>query len=176
MSKFRRAVLSLVTAALTVILMTVIPQSASAYSFSPVTTVYTHPLATYCVKAKAGIDHVSGPFSGNIAYADAYVVGYSVISGCNVAHSGWARVRLDVQYWNGSSWIVCRATGWTYGQVGWVGGEFPGPTGPSTLLDYGGSGSCGQGYYRTIAFSEYGGSTGTNWVGGSVASPYEWVP
>lgn len=163
------------TAALTVVLMAVAPQTASAWTWSPVTTVYTHPLATYCVRGQAGIDHFSGGFSGNIAYANVYVVGLSAFSGCGLPHTGQARVRLDVQVWNGAVWVFCRSSAWSYGAVGWAGGEFPGPYGPQALLDYGGASSCGEGYYRTIAYAEYGGSSGTGWVGGSVASPYEYV-
>lgn len=173
-----RSALSAVAAALLLVTMT--PQSASARSFSPVTTVYAPIGGYYCVRAEAGIDHyVPGTFSGNYAYANAYLLWVRVdLSGrrsCELEMTGWGRTRLDVQKWNGSAWTFCRGSDWAYGNFGWSGGEMGGPTGPSKSLNYGGSAACGEGYYRTMATAEYEVSPST-WVGGSVASPYEWVP
>jgi hypothetical protein len=158
--------------------MTLTAQSASAWTWSPVTVVYSN--VSYCVKAQAGIDHFTpGTFSGNLAYANGYLLARAPLIGggpCDRAMTGEGRVRLVVQRWNDwDAWIFCRGSGWSYGQFGWSGGDLGGPYGPQQTLDYGGSASCGPGYYRTVATAErfLGGST---WVGGSVASGYEFVP
>ncbi|SCL28594.1 hypothetical protein GA0074692_2569 [Micromonospora pallida] len=181
MPKRRRILQSVLSAVAAMLLVATTAQPASAWTWSSVTNVYYPIGSSYCVRAQAGIDHfVPGSFSGNLAYSNAYLlrVRVDIITGwrsCELAATGWGRARLDVQKWNGTAWTFCRGSGWAYGSFGWSSGELGGPYGPSQILDYGGSASCGQGYYRTIAFAEYEVSPST-WVGGSVPSPYEWVP
>jgi hypothetical protein len=156
------------------LLLVMVAPSASALSASPITVVYSH--VAYCVKASAAIDHFTGGFSGNIGYANAYLASRSFTGSCNGATTGWGRARLDVQVWNDSigTWVFCRGSDWRYGQFGWSGGELGGPYGPQQLLDYGGA-VCGPNYYRTVATAEYNVS-GSTWVGGSISSPWEFVP
>ncbi|WBB80427.1 hypothetical protein O7606_03325 [Micromonospora sp. WMMD882] len=181
MRKIRRILQAVLSGAAATLLVALAAQPAAAWTWSPVTTVYSSVSSSYCVRAQAGIDHfVPGSLSGNLAYANAYLlrVRVDLLTGfrsCELSATGWGRARLDVERWNGSTWTFCRGSGWAYGSFGWSGGEFPGPYGPSQILDYGGSSSCGQGYYRTRAFAEYETSPST-WVGGNVVSGYEWVP
>ncbi len=165
------------TVAVAAVGVVAIAQPASAISGSSVTTVYS--TVGYCVKASAAIDHyVPGVWSGNLAYGNAYLFGIrfagtSVI--CDAAKSGWGRVRVDVERWDGFGWRWCRGSGWAYGSFGWSSGELGGPYGPKVLLDYGGA-VCGPGEYRSRVTAEY--DTGSGWVGSArtVVSPWEFVP
>ncbi|MEV8440069.1 hypothetical protein AB0425_22050 [Actinosynnema sp. NPDC051121] len=145
--------------------------TASATTGTARTTVYSR--VTYCVQASAAIDTFTGTFSGNLGYANAYLVARDINGVCNRAMTGSGRARVDVQVWNGSAWQFCRGSDWAYGSFGWSSGELGGPYGPAKIVDYGGSASCGAGYYRAVAVAEY--DTGQGWVGGSIASPYLWV-
>lgn len=168
------------TVVLTATLMTVTSPTASAFSTSGPRIVWSHSLSTYCVKAVASFDHHEpGTLSMDVARAEAYAQGWSTLAGgCTLPRTGWARVRLVVEVWDGNStWLHCNGTSWVYGPVGWDSSDLPGPTGPEAQLDYSGWDLCGrQKYYRTVAYGEYGGATGESWVGGSVASPYEYLP
>jgi hypothetical protein len=177
MVRFRRIMWSALGTMLAFVLVaTTTTQSASAFTGSPVTVVRQTP--SYCVKASATVDHYSGGFSGNIAYANGYLLARMLtptgLTGCDYAMTGDGRARVDVQVWNGSAWVFCRGSDWRYGTFGWSSGELGGPYGPQQLLDYGGSSSCGQGYYRAVATAEA--FVNGSWVGGSVASGYEFVP
>lgn len=152
-------------------LLTVSVGTASAGTGTARTTVYAG--WTYCVQASAAIDTFTGGFSGNLGYANAYLVARDLNGGCNWKTTGSGRSRVDVQVWSGSAWQFCRGSDWAYGPFGWSSGEFGGPYGPAKILDYGGSASCGAGYYRAVATAEY--DTGQGWVGGSIPSPYLWV-
>ncbi|MBW4716762.1 hypothetical protein [Saccharothrix obliqua] len=128
----------------------------------------------HCVVGVATIDHWSpGVFSGNLGYADAYLYSRDLNGACTRPATGQGRARVDVQVWTDSGWSHCRGSDWAYGAFGWTGGELGGPYGPKKILDYGGSASCGAGYYRAVATVEHDNNGG--WVGGSVNSPYEWV-
>jgi len=153
-----------------VVFIAVTVQPVSAWTWSNRVTVYNG--AGLCVQSRAGIDHFKpGLFSGNLAYAETYALSQGCGVGLNKPN-GWAAVRLDVYKWTGSSWVVCRSTNWKYGATGtnqW------GPWGPGEVFDYGGSSSCGPGYYGTLAYSYVLDGTAT-WRGGSSWSGYEYVP
>jgi hypothetical protein len=155
---------ALTAATLGIALSTASP--ALAWTWSRGSTVYSGP--GLCVQGNAGIDHVTpGTFSGNLAYAGTYARS----GGCGAGVVKYAAVRLDVYRWNGSNWVVCRATDWSFGYTGvnqW------GVTGPEQVFDYGGSSSCGSGWYGTLASSYVW--DGSNWQGGGVWSGQEFVP
>ncbi|RMB81383.1 hypothetical protein CTZ28_34710 [Streptomyces shenzhenensis] len=157
----------------TLVLTVVLPQSAQAWSFTGIVKV--KQAATYCVGDQAGIDHLTpGLFSGNLAYGDAY----AFEADCVTPKVMQARSRLDVRFWSEAqnAWITCRSTGWTYGTTGH---DMWGPTGPASLLSYGGP-VCGVGWYATRAYAEVWVPNilivgGGFWSGGSTTSAYEWV-
>ncbi|MBS0298345.1 MAG: hypothetical protein JSR32_00185 [Proteobacteria bacterium] len=148
-----------------------IPKSALAWTWTYKGIAYNGP--SLCVKGDAGIDHyIPGALDGNLAYATTYAFG----NACNAAlylPNGWAASRLDVYKYAGNTWVVCRRTDWQYGGTGRTGGELGGPTGPSSLLNYGGSYSCGTGWYGTMGYAYVW--DGSQWRGGGVWSGYEWV-
>ncbi|QOJ22597.1 MAG: hypothetical protein HRU78_02180 [Gammaproteobacteria bacterium] len=151
-----------------------IPKSALAWTWNYKGIAYNGP--SLCVKGDAGIDHIRpGLFSGNLAYATTYAFGNACSTGLNLPN-GWAASRLDVYKYAGSTWVVCRRTDWQYGGTSsgkWIGDIFTGPTGPSSLIDYGGSYSCGTGWYATMAYAYVW--DGSQWRGGGVWSGAEWV-
>jgi hypothetical protein len=124
-----------------------------------------------CVQADSGIDHQrQGQFSGNLAYATTYARSQGCGAGLYLPY-GWAAVRLDVYKWTGSDWALCRGTNWKCGATGtdqW------GPWGPSEVIDYGGSSSCGPGWYGTLAYAYVW--DGSAWRGGGLWSGHEFVP
>ncbi|MDP9848679.1 hypothetical protein [Streptosporangium lutulentum] len=147
-------------------------QPAYAWTWASNVTVYNGQ--GLCVQGTAGIDHrIPGNFSGNLAYANTYARS----GGCGTGLTkpdGSARVRLEVLKWNGSTWNVCRSTAWKYGPTGISGGDVGGPYGPSQVFDYGGSSSCGPGFYGTRAYAQV--HDGSAWRGGSVWSGHERLP
>lgn len=146
--------------------------TATAWTWTRKVTVYDGP--GLCVKGDAGIDHFQqGSFSGNLAYDGTIALSQGCGAGL-ILPNGWAAARLDVYKWTGSNWAFCRGTNWQYGPTGISGGDVGGPFGPSQILDYGGSSSCGSGYYGTLAFAFAW--DGSAWRGGSVWSGNEFVP
>ncbi|WP_328913263.1 MULTISPECIES: hypothetical protein [unclassified Streptomyces] len=146
-------------------------QSAYAWTWGSNVTVYS--VSGLCVQGSAGIDHAQpNVFSGNLAYANTYALGTGCVGGLTKSGNA-AAVRLDVERWNGSAWVVCRSTDWLYGPTGVSGGDTGGPYGPSQVYNYGGAASCGAGYYGTLAYAYV--TDGTAWRGGSVWSGYEYV-
>lgn len=171
MSKYRRAVLLALGAVLAPLLAvgTAVGAASPAHAWTWNRGVTVYDAGGLCVRGDAGIDHfIPGSFSGNLAYANAYALS----GGCGTGLVGQsAAVRLDVERWNGTSWVACRSTDWKYGTTGvsqW------GPTGPEQQLDYGGSASCGAGWYRTIAAVFVW--DGAAWRGGGISSGAEFVP
>ena len=167
MSKLRRTLLLLVACVAASVVVMTAAAPAQAWTWNQNVTVYN--ASGLCVQGQAGIDHVTpGGFSGNLAYAGTYA--HSGGCGAGLANQ-YAAVRLDVYRWNGSAWVVCRSTAWTYGYTGvnqW------GPTGPEQVYNYGGPASCGAGWYGTLAASYVLDSGGT-WRGGTVWSGQEYV-
>ena len=143
--------------------------SALAWTWNYRGVLYTSP--NLCVQADSGIDHQRpDTLSGNIAYANCYALSGGCGAGLNLPY-GWAAVRLDVYKWNGTDWAVCRGTNWKLGATGtnqW------GPWGPGDLLTYGGSSSCGPGWYGTMAIAYVW--DGSAWRGGGLWSGAEFVP
>lgn len=167
MSKLRRTLLVLAACIAATVIGVTTAAPAQAWTWNQNVTVYN--AGGLCVQGQAGIDHVRpGVFSGNLAYAGTYARG----AGCAAGLANqYAAVRLEVFRWNGSAWVVCRSTAWTYGYTGvnqW------GSTGPEQTFNYGGPASCGAGWYGTLAYSYVWDSTGT-WRGGSVWSGQEFV-
>ncbi|WP_159001448.1 hypothetical protein [Streptomyces sp. SBT349] len=172
MKRSRRAVRIALSGLAALLFTFVWAQPAHAWTWANGVTVYNG--AGLCVRGNAGIDHfIPGSFSGNLAYADTFALSAGCGAGLTLP-DGWAAVRLEVQKWNGSAWTVCRSTDWEYGPTGVSGGEFGGPWGPSQILDYGGSSSCGAGWYGTMAYAYA--HDGTAWRGGGVWSGQEHVP
>ena len=167
MSKFRLAAKATLGGILVPLFAMATAAPAHAWTWNQSVTVYNG--AEFCVQGDAGIDHFRpNAFSGNLAYANTF----ARTAGCGPGLSNQtARVRLDVYKWTGSTWVICRSTDWTYGTTGvnqW------GPTGPEQVFDYGGSSSCGPGYYGTMGHSDI--SDGFTWRGGSIWSGAELVP
>jgi hypothetical protein len=145
------------------------PHSALAWTWAYRGVLYNGP--GLCVEADSGIDHQQPHvFSGNLAYASCYALGQGCGAGLSLPY-GWAAVRLDVYKWTGSAWALCRGTNWKYGATGT--NEF-GPWGPGDVFVYGGSSSCGPGYYGTLAFAYVW--DGSAWRGGGLWSGFEFVP
>lgn len=172
MAAYRRAAKPILYGTCGLALVASLASPAHAWTWARNVTVYNG--AGLCVQGSAGIDHRRpGTLSGNLAYADAY----ALTQGCGTGlakEARYAAVRLDVHKWNGSAWTVCRRTEWKYGATGQRGGEFPGPFGPSQVFDYGGSASCGAGYYGTMAYPYIW--DGSAWRGRGVWSGHEHVP
>jgi hypothetical protein len=157
------------------LLAVVMPHQASAWTWANKVTVYNG--AGLCVQGDAGIDVLKpNTFSGNLAYDETY----ALTEGCGAGldrPDGWAAARLDVYKWTGSTWALCRGTNWKYGATvaRLIQGDLDlGPQGPAQVLDYGGSSSCGSGYYGTLAFAYVW--DGSAWRGGSVWSGSELAP
>lgn len=167
MSKYRRAVILVLGAILAPLFALGTASPAHAWTWNRGVTVYD--AGGLCVRGDAGIDHfIPGSFSGNIAYANVY----ALTGGCTSGLANqWAAVMLTVYRHNGSAWVACRSTDWKYGTTGV--GQW-GPTGPEQSLDYGGSASCGAGWYQTAADVYV--SDGIDWRGGRVWSGAEFVP
>jgi hypothetical protein len=154
------AMIGVLSAALTI-------HSASAWTWTQYVTVFTGP--GLCVQGKAGIDHFqSGVFSGNLAYSGTYARDQGCGNGLN---GQWAATRLDVWKWTGSAWAICNGTNWKFD---YTGSDQFGPLGPGWVFSYGGSASCGSGYYGTFASAYVW--DGSAWRGGMVWSGYEFVP
>jgi hypothetical protein len=167
MSKFRMIAKAALCGILVPLLAVAIASPGYAWTWNQASTVYNGP--EFCVQGDAGIDHFRpDAFSGNLAYANTFARS----AGCGAGLGNQAaRVRLDVHKWTGLTWVLCRSTDWTFGTTGvnqW------GPTGPGQVYDYGGSASCGPGYYGTMAYSEI--SDGSTWRGGHIWSGAEMVP
>lgn len=149
--------------------------SASAWTWANKVTVYDGP--GLCVQGDAGIDHLQpNLFSGNLAYDETYALNQGCGVGLNLPY-GSAAARLDVYKWTGSVWAICRGTNWQYGATvaNLITGDLDlGPQGPRQIFDYGGSSSCGPGYYGTLAFAYAW--DGSAWRGGGVWSGFELVP
>src|ERR1700682_3921287 len=165
--KFQRALKLISYAVSALVFLAITAPTASAWTWVYKFQVYDGPCL--CVKGDAGIDHRQpGVFSGNLAYNETYAFSQGCGSGL-VLPSGWAAARLDVYKWTGSAWALCRGTNWQYGPTGISGGDVGGPYGPSQVFDYGGSPSCGAGYYGTFSFSYSGGGSGggggSGWAG-----------
>ncbi|MEV0679100.1 hypothetical protein AB0I60_21530 [Actinosynnema sp. NPDC050436] len=131
-----------------------------------------------CLKGTTAITRrIPGTLDGNHATADANLFGYALDRSCTRAATGYGRVRVEAERYyendDTSWWSTCRDSGWKYAAFGWRDGPFPGPYGPSVLLDYGGA-VCGASYYRAEAFFEYL-KDGAWTVAGSVRSPSIWV-
>ena len=143
--------------------------SVSAWTWATRVTVFNG--SGRCVQATSGIDHRRpDAFSGNLAYADTYALSQGCGAGLNLPDGGQPS-ELDVYKWNGSSWALCRGTNWTFGATGtnqW------GPWGPEQVFDYGGSSSCGPGWYGTQAAAFVW--DGSAWRGGGLWSGHEFVP
>jgi hypothetical protein len=142
------------------------PQPASAWTWARGGTVYNG--SDLCIKSDAGIDHRQlNTLSGNLAYSTTYALS----PGCGVGlNNRYAASKVEVYKWNGTSWGLCRSSDWKYGYTGtnqW--GSF----GPGQILDYGGTASCGVGYYGTFAYSYVW--SGSSWLGGRLWSGYEYV-
>ncbi|MFE2601492.1 hypothetical protein ACFXCZ_34295 [Streptomyces sp. NPDC059396] len=171
MARRKTLLLGPLAALFALVLTVALPQSAQAYSFTGIVKV--RQTGSYCVGDQAGIDHITpGTFSGNLAYANAYAYKGDCVTPAVME----ARSRLELRFWNEAqgAWITCRSTDWTYGTTG---SNMWGPTGPSTLLAYGGP-VCGVGWYATRAYAEVWNPYvigGGFWTGGSTTSPYEWV-
>jgi hypothetical protein len=166
-SKLSRTLLTLAACAAAPVVAVTAAAPAQAWTWKQDATVYN--ANGLCVQGEAGIDHVRpGTFSGNLAYAGVYARG----AGCGAGLANrYAAVRLEVHRWNGSAWVLCRSTAWSYGYTGvnqW------GPTGPEQVFNYGGAASCGAGWYGTLATSYVLDSAGT-WRGGTVWSGPEHV-
>jgi hypothetical protein len=145
---------------------------AFAWTWARWVRVYDGP--GLCVQAHAGIDHFRpGFFSGNLAYGNTYALTQGCGSGLTLPY-GWAVVRVDVLKWTGSDWAFCRGTNWVYRNTGVSGGDVGGPYGPEGLLNYGGSSSCGAGWYGTLAHAYVW--DGSAWRGGAIWSGHEFVP
>lgn len=144
------------------------PQSASASTRATGVTLYNGP--GLCVRGDAGIDQTRpNSLNRNHAYATTYALSQGCGAGLNKP-DGWAAVKLEVFKWTGSSWAFCRGTNWKHGATGtnqW------GLLGPSQLLDYGGSSSCGPGFYGTMGHSYVW--DGSAWRGGKLWSGHEFV-
>ena len=143
--------------------------SALAWTWANRVQVYNGP--GLCVQSDAGIDHRRpDALSGNLAYDGTYALSQGCGAGLNLP-DGWAATRLDVYKWTGSAWAICRGSNWQYGATGvnqW------GPWGPAQVFDYGGSASCGPGYYGTMAYAYAW--DGSAWRGGGLWSGYEFAP
>ena len=145
---------------------------AFAWTWVYKVTVYNGP--GLCVQGDLGIDHrVPNAFSGNLAYDGTYARGQGCSGAGLTLPAGFAAARLDVFKWTGSTWAFCRGTNWQYGATG---NDQWGPTGPGQVFDYGGSPSCGPGYYGTLAYAYVWDSAASAWRGGGVWSGYELVP
>ena len=170
MAKSRLVLKATLAAVIAFLFALTLNQPAYAWTWNTRATVYNG--AALCVQGTAGIDHRRpGVFSGNLAYADTYALRAGCGTGLTTTQ---AAVRLDVFHWNGTAWTVCRKTDWTVGPTGISGGDTGGPYGPSQVFDYGGSASCGAGWYGTMARSFVW--DGTAWRGGAVWSGQEYVP
>ncbi|WP_329181644.1 hypothetical protein [Streptomyces sp. NBC_01477] len=171
MSRRRALLLGPLAALCGLILMVAVPQSAQAFSDTGKVTVAAN--SSYCVKADAHIDHLTpGLLSGDQASSGAT----AYAADCATPVAVRARSRLDLQFWNepGQVWITCLSTDWAYGTTG---SDQWGPTGPGTLLSYGGP-ACGPGWYRTRAYAYVyllNLVTGGYWYGGSTTGAYEWA-
>lgn len=168
----RRAMNLLVSAIMGLLLLTSTGYGALAWTWNRGATVYNGP--GLCVRGDAGIDHFQPTgFSGNLAYDTTYALTQGCGTGLTLP-DGWAAARLDVWKWNGSEWAVCNGTNWQFGPTGISGGDTGGPFGPSQIFPYGGSSSCGSGWYGTLASAFVW--DGSAWRGNSVWSGAEFVP
>lgn len=168
----RKAVKLVVSPILGLLLLTSTGSGAFAWTWNERATVYDGP--GLCVQGSAGIDHQQpNVFSGNLAYADTYALS----QGCGVGltlPASRAATRLDVWKFNGTEWAVCSGTNWLFGATGISGGDVGGPFGPSQIFNYGGSRSCGPGWYGTVASAFVW--DGSAWRGNGVWSGPEFVP
>jgi hypothetical protein len=166
---FRRDLKAAIYMVSVVFFVAVTAHSALAWTWAHRVRVYDGP--GLCVQGDAGIDHRQpNVFSGNLAYDGTYALSQGCGAGLNLPY-GRAAARLDVYKWTGSDWAFCRGTNWQYGATGvneW------GPWGPAQILDYGGSSSCGAGFYGTQAYAYVW--DGSAWRGGAVWSGFEFVP
>jgi hypothetical protein len=80
---------------------------------------------------------------------------------CETVPPGWIAVQNVMYYWTGSAWEECRASGWIYNSA---------TTSKKSPISSDWSGSCGLGYYDTVAYGEMW--TGSAWSGGGLASGY----
>jgi hypothetical protein len=152
--------------------LTLSAPGAFAWTWANRSTVYNGP--GLCVQGDAGIDHlVPNLFSGNLAYDGTYALSQGCGTGLTLPN-GWAATRLDVYKWTGTEWAICRGTNWQFGPTGISNGDIFFLTGPSQILNYGGSAACGSGSYGTQAFSYAW--DGSAWRGGGVWSGFESVP
>ena len=130
--------------------------------------------AGLCVQGDAGIDHWQpNVFSGNLAYDETYALSQGCGAGLTLP-AGWAAARLDVYKWTGTQWAVCSGTNWQFGPTGISGGDVGGPFGPAQVFNYGGSSSCGSGWYGTLASAYVW--DGSAWRGSGIWSGAEFVP
>jgi hypothetical protein len=167
--KSRKALKLAICATLLLLGAVVTYSAAVAWTWANRVTVYTG--SGLCVQGDAGIDHLQpGVFSANLAYSDAYALD----QGCGNGLSGqWAATRLDVYYAApGGQGAICRGVDWKYAYTGID--SIGNPTGPAWIYDYGGSASCGQGWYGTFGAAFVW--DGSAWRGGWVWSGWEWVP
>jgi hypothetical protein len=129
-------------------------------------SVYNSP--NLCVGLWSSIDHIrpDAPYSSNTAASQ----GMANDSGsCATTFAGvWAATRLDVYKASpGQPGALCRGTDWQYAFTSLTG------SGPFIIFDYGGSASCGPGWYGTM-----GGMfvwDGSAWRGGWIFSGWDWV-
>jgi hypothetical protein len=80
--------------------------------------------------------------------------------------AGELRTRIVVQRYGGGSWSTCRDSGYHYSTQpsgGWLAG-----------LDMGSAADCGSGTYRALGFGAF--YQGFLWRGGSLFSPWAWLP
>jgi hypothetical protein len=134
-----------------------------------------------CVQSDASFSQrIPGAFSSDEAYAATYPVrGYAISGGCTTSSgvlekpNGHVAVRLDLYWWTGSEWKVCRKTDWKYGGSGYGRtGDITYAYGTEQHYYYGESAPCGPAYYGTMAYSYVW--DGSAWRGGSNWSGYEY--
>ncbi|NBF00330.1 hypothetical protein FE391_44420 [Nonomuraea sp. KC401] len=171
MSRRKVLLLSPLSALFALLLTTAVPQPAQAY------TIFTNVVAqgpSYCVKARAGIDHRRpGLFSLDQGWGTALVFE----GDCATVKVIEAEVVVNVERWDVSrnEWVWC-AQGINEGTTGtsaW------GPTGPSVSAEYL-RGVCGNpAWYRaevTARFRHLDPLTGRYiTTGGTLDSGKEWV-
>jgi|SRR5271165_1307822 len=168
----RQALKLAVCASLALSFLMIAAPGASGWTWNHHSTVYNGP--GLCVQGDAGIDHWQpNVFSGNLAYDETYALSQGCGAGLTLP-AGWAAARLDVYKWTGTQWAVCSGTNWQFGPTGISGGDVGGPFGPSQIFNYGGSSSCGSGWYGTLASAYVW--DGSAWRGNGVWSGAEFVP
>lgn len=131
-----------------------------------------------CIKVDVRIDHKVPDLIFSRNYASATTWAYSPFCQSTIKNQ-YAATRIQIQRWNGVTWVVCKDSDYKYGYTG----ENPRPAatpgvypfGVEQFVQYGDGDSCsGPGYYGAMAYGYVW--DGSKWNGGNAWSGYEYVP